>query len=107
MSGPDDTNASASFGGELLYAARYYLRDRRVQIALAAILVGGGLALNWGWVVAIGLAPLLLGVLPCVVMCAFGLCMMGGRSNACQGDASSRASQADDPQSNPRRTDDA
>ena len=40
--------------------------------------IGGGLAMNWGTVVALGLAPLLLGVLPCVAMCALGMCMSGG-----------------------------
>ena len=107
MSKTEDTNPASSFGGELLYAVRYYLRDRRVQIALAVLLAGGGLALNWGWVVALGIAPLILGALPCVAMCAFGLCMMGGKSNACHGDASNRVPPADDIQSNPRRNDDA
>ena len=107
MSKTENTIPATSFGGELLYAVRFYLRDRRVQIVLAAILVGGGLAFNWGWVVAIGVAPLILSVLPCVVMCALGLCMMGGKSNACQVDANSDVSQTDDPQSNPRRNNDA
>ena len=107
MSKTENTNPTTSFGGGLLYAVRYYLRDRRVRIALVVLLVGGGLALNWGWVVALGIAPLILGVLPCAVMCAFGLCMMGGKSNACQGDVNTRVCQADDTQSNPRRNDDA
>lgn len=107
MSRTDNTSPDRTFGGELIYAARYYLRDRRVQIALAAILVGGGLAFNWGWVVAIGVAPLILSVLPCVVMCALGLCMVGGKSNACKGDANSGVSQADNDQPNPRSDNDA
>ena len=42
-----------------------------------AILVLGlvGLALNWSWLVAAGIAPLILGLAPCVAMCALGLCM--------------------------------
>ena len=107
MSRTDNTNPDRTFGGELLYAARYYLRDRRVQIALAIALVGGGLALNWSWVVALGIAPLLIAILPCAIMCAIGLCMMGGKSNACHGDANNQVSRTDETQSNPRRNDDA
>jgi len=44
---------------------------------IAALLVGVGLTFNWSWLVAVGAAPLILGVLPCVVMCALGLCMAG------------------------------
>ena len=82
-------NQETSMTRHLLYAARYYLGGRRGLIALAAIALVAGLALNWSWLVAAGIAPLLLGVLPCVAMCALGLCMnrMAGklcstRSNA-------------------------
>jgi hypothetical protein len=34
-----------------------------------------GLALNWSWLTAIGAAPLILAVGPCLVMGALGLCM--------------------------------
>jgi len=34
-----------------------------------------GLAVNWSWLVAVGLAPLILSLGPCAVMCALGLCM--------------------------------
>lgn len=74
----------------LLYTARYYLGDRRVLWALAAIALVGGLALNWGWLVAAGLAPILLATLPCVAMCALGLCAnkMAGRSKPSDATAS-------------------
>ncbi|CAN7386568.1 hypothetical protein LJR235_002279 [Pararhizobium sp. LjRoot235] len=52
-----------------------WLQGRRGLIALTATVVGLGLALNWSWLVAAGAAPLLLSVLPCVAMCALGLCM--------------------------------
>jgi hypothetical protein len=46
------------------------------------VLVAGA-AFNWGWLVAIGIAPLLIAVLPCVAMCALGLCMNKmGRSSS-------------------------
>lgn len=62
--------------------ARRYLRDWRGITALAGVAVVAGLALNWNWLVAAGIAPVLLTALPCLAMCALGLCMnrMGGRS---------------------------
>ena len=47
----------------------------RRLIILAVILIVGGVALNWGWLVAAGLAPILIALLPCAVMCALGMCM--------------------------------
>jgi hypothetical protein len=51
--------------------------------------VGLGLALNWSWLVAIGVAPLLVALAPCAAMCALGLCMsrMGGKSCSTQSPA--------------------
>ncbi|HET6159939.1 MAG TPA: hypothetical protein VFE34_16460 [Dongiaceae bacterium] len=61
--------------------ARQFLAGWRGLIALAAVVLAAGLALNWGWLVAAGVAPVLISVLPCVAMCALGLCMnkMTGR----------------------------
>ena len=53
------------------------------MILAAAAIVGAGLALGWPAVVALGVAPIVLSVLPCAVMCALGLCMVGkGRQAA-------------------------
>lgn len=62
---------------DILHALRYYLGGRRMLIPAALVIVGGGLLLNWSWLVAAGMAPLLLAVLPCAVMCALGLGVMG------------------------------
>src|SRR3546814_16053864 len=72
----------APLSHDLLYAARYYLGGRKALIALAGLIVVAGGALNWSWLVAVGVAPLLLSVLPCAAMCALGLCMnrMAGES---------------------------
>ena len=62
---------------------RHYLGGRRGLILLTVIALGAGLVLNWSWLVAIGVAPLILALLPCVAMCALGLCankMMGNKS---------------------------
>jgi hypothetical protein len=65
-------------------AIRSYLGSRWLLIGMATIAVAGGLALNWSWLVAAGIAPILLSVLPCLVMCGFGLCAhkLVGRSGA-------------------------
>lgn len=46
-------------------------------LAIAGLAIVAGLAFNWSWLVAAGVAPLIVGVLPCVAMCALGFCMMG------------------------------
>jgi hypothetical protein len=81
---PQMQKEKSPLGREILHAARYYLGGRRGWIVLATVAVVGGIVLNWGWLVAVGVAPLLLGILPCAAMCALGLCMggMGKRSNS-------------------------
>ena len=59
-------------------AARYYLGGRIGIIAMAAVALGAAGYFNWGWLVAAGLAPLILAMAPCAAMCAMGLCMRGG-----------------------------
>lgn len=61
---------------------RHYLGNRKVLVVLAVAVVAAGLAFNWSWLVAAGIAPILLALAPCAAMCALGLCMkgMGGKS---------------------------
>lgn len=54
---------------------RALLGSRRGLLILAAGAPGVGLATQWHWLVAAGIAPLLVSALPCVAMCALGLCM--------------------------------
>lgn len=85
-----------SLGRDLLYALRYYLGRRRSLLLLAAVALAGGLAFNWSWLAAAGIAPLILSVLPCVAMCALGLCMNRMTGHACTSDqAASTAAAAD------------
>lgn len=51
---------------------------RRIMFVIATGVIGGGLALNWGWLTALGLAPVILALAPCAAMCGLGLCMKGG-----------------------------
>ncbi len=75
-------SAETSLTRDVLARARYHLSTRRGIIVLAAVAVVAGLTFNWSWLVAAGIAPILLSLLPCAAMCALGLCMtrMGGRS---------------------------
>ena len=78
----------SSLGHDILAASKYGIYRLRTRLGtrglliLGAAVIAAGLALNWSWLVAIGVAPLLLTALPCVAMCALGLCMMpkGGKS---------------------------
>ena len=65
--------------GAAIQVLRSVATSRPGLIGIAALTIGSGLALNWGSLVAVGAAPLILGILPCAAMCAVGLCMpMGG-----------------------------
>jgi hypothetical protein len=57
--------------------------SRRSGLIAAGVTVIGGFAFGWPWLVAVGVAPLLISVLPCVAMCAIGVCMMRGGSKSC------------------------
>lgn len=59
------------------------LLSRSALLVTAASAIVVAAALNWGWLVTIGLAPLLLSALPCALTCAFGLCMKG-RGESCE-----------------------
>jgi hypothetical protein len=70
------TSAEPSLGSAAINAARYYLGNRRGLLIVGAAVLLAGIGLNWGWLVAAGIAPILLSTLPCLVMCGLGLCMM-------------------------------
>jgi hypothetical protein len=52
-------------------------RNRFALGGLALAVIAAGLAWPWSWLVAVGVAPLLLSVAPCAVMCALGVSLMG------------------------------
>jgi len=72
---------------------RYYLRGRRGLILLSVAALGSAMALNWGWLIAVGIAPLLLALAPCAAMCALGLCMhkIGNQSGRTQANPGAQA----------------
>jgi hypothetical protein len=59
----------------VLAAARHHIGGRWGLLGLAALALALGLALKWSWLVAAGIAPVLVSLLPCAAMCALGFCM--------------------------------
>ena len=70
-----------------------WLGGRRGLLILAAVIITAGLAMNWTWLAAIGVAPIIIALAPCAVMCGLGFCMMRCSGNSC----SSGGSEASDP----------
>ncbi|MGH6899661.1 MAG: hypothetical protein ACREJ5_24445 [Geminicoccaceae bacterium] len=84
MNAPETATATKpSLAQDWLNALRYWLRGRNGVIVLLVLAVVIGAALNWSWLVAVGIAPLLITVLPCAAMCALGLCMNKMAGGSC------------------------
>jgi hypothetical protein len=95
MTTSNSTKATApSLARDALHLARYYLVSRTGFVVLAIVAVGAGLALNWSWLVAAGIAPILLTALPCLVMCGLGLCMSKMVGGSCSPQSSQSAPSA-------------
>lgn len=61
-----------------------WVRNRKAWAIGGMTLAGIGLAHNnWGWLTAVGAAPIILSLLPCVAMCALGLCIRGRSGQSC------------------------
>lgn len=74
---------------------RYQLRGRRGLIVAAVALGIPALWIGWPWLVVAGLAPLLIALAPCAIMCALGLCAMKAVGNANSGEAGSNISRSE------------
>ena len=79
----------------LVNAAWPYLGGKRGLIVMAIGIAAGGMAMNWGWLVAVGVAPILLAVLPCAAMCGLGLCMNKAGGKSCSSDNKTPAEGSD------------
>jgi hypothetical protein len=100
MTSPETAGvAKPSLAQDWLYALRYWLRGPKgiAVLVVSALVVGA--ALNWSWLVAVGIAPLLLTVLPCAVMCGLGLCMHKMAGGSCS-TSSSAVDHSDTPIAN-------
>lgn len=76
-----------------------WMTNRRIVLLAGVAALGAGLALNWDWLTAAGIAPILLSLAPCAAMCALGLCMRGGGAESC----STHGKAGVEPQSHSRR----
>ena len=77
----------ASLSSDVIAYVRHHLGGRRGLIILTVIALGAGAFFNWNWLVAAGIAPLLLLLAPCALMCALGLCMNKAGGGSCSKDA--------------------
>jgi len=76
MTTSDSTKALNAPPGDFPRTIRRYLGNRRLLLVAAIVALVAGATLNWGWLVALGVAPALLSLLPCLVMCGVGVCCM-------------------------------
>jgi hypothetical protein len=53
-----------------------WLGGKRILILAAVAMVAAGAWFGWPWLAAAGIAPILLSLAPCAVMCAVGVCTM-------------------------------
>lgn len=65
---------NAKTGGMVARRLAVAIRQSIFFVAAVGAVSGLGLYLNWPAIVALGLAPLVLAIAPCVLMCAVGLC---------------------------------
>ena len=100
---PTESPRAVPLGQDMQRFLRFWLGDRRVMIGIAVAAVIAGAALGWDWLVAAGLAPIIIGALPCVAMCAIGLCAMGKGKAACGKRATTDAATNRDGPSSARR----
>ncbi len=95
MSGSQSRGTSVSLAQGAINAVWPYVSGRRGLIVLAIGVAGAGMATNWGWLVAVGVAPILLALLPCAAMCALGLCMKKGGGKSCSSGNKTPAKRSD------------
>lgn len=78
-----------SLSADVISYVRYQLRGRRGLIVAAAALGIPALWIGWPWLVVAGIAPILIALAPCAIMCALGYCAMkpGTKSNSSEADS--------------------
>lgn len=96
---PANQGNPSSSASRIAIPFRRYLAGRRGLILLAVAVLAAGAFLKWDWLVAAGIAPLLLAFAPCAAMCALGLCMnkMGGKSCSSESKANDQKAEAAPP----------
>ena len=76
MSTPQSTKSLSVIPGSLIRdVIGRYIANRWFLLAAAGLAFAVAAAFSWSWLVAAGIASILVSVLPCLVMCGLGLCM--------------------------------
>ena len=75
------------------YAIKFSLERPILLIAAVSLIAGIGLYLNWPAIVGLGLAPLILMLAPCTLMCAVGLCGKSAGKGKADGEPPARDDQ--------------
>lgn len=77
---PEAAKAATACGSRKPHRLLPWLPNNGVLLIAAVAAISGGFALNWSWLVAVGLAPVIVSLLPCMAICALGLgiCKMAG-----------------------------
>lgn len=90
MTVPKNTETGESpLAQDILQYCKAQFGNRRSVAMLTAAGASAAIALNWSWLVAVGIAPVLIAVLPCLVMCGLGLCMNRAMGSSCESSSSS------------------
>lgn len=77
----EDRTLNAEMNGLSARLLKAAIRQPIFVVAAVAMVAGLVLYLNWLALVALGIAPLILTLAPCVLMCALGLCGMSASKN--------------------------
>jgi hypothetical protein len=83
--------SETSLSADIFRYIRHQLRGRRGHIVAAVALGIPALWIGWPWLVVAGVAPLLIALAPCAIMCALGLCAMKAGAKANNGSNVSRS----------------
>ena len=70
-----EANTIAAQGCCAPAAKNGWLKPRNLLIGVALVGGAGAMVLGWDWLVAAGVASIIIAAAPCLVMCALGLCM--------------------------------
>lgn len=80
-----DRSIGLSFRRILTFGGR--LSQRTAIVGWSAAGIGLGVLSSWNWLVAAGLSSIVLGILPCMALCAAGLCAGRGSETCSQPNA--------------------
>ena len=69
-----ETSGAVAGSGCVSATQSRWFNSRNVLLGAAVLGLGGALFFGWDWLVAAGMASVIVAVMPCLAMCALGLC---------------------------------